>query len=43
MSESARESIYKAIASIRLVDPHTHINPHNPGSQTLADILGYHY
>ena len=43
MSESIRESIYQAIASIRLVDPHTHINPHNPASQTLADILGYHY
>ncbi|QDT08916.1 glucuronate isomerase [Planctomycetes bacterium K23_9] len=43
MSQSARDSIYEAIASIRLVDPHTHINPHNPGSQTLADILGYHY
>ena len=43
MFESVRESIYEAISSIRLVDPHTHINPHNPGSQTLADILGYHY
>ena len=43
MFESARESIYKAIASIRLVDPHTHINPHAPASTTLADILGYHY
>ncbi len=43
MSQSTRDSIYEAIASIRLVDPHTHINPHNPGSQTLADILGYHY
>ncbi|NNE01024.1 MAG: glucuronate isomerase, partial [Pirellulaceae bacterium] len=43
MSQTMRESIYEAIASIRLVDPHTHINPHNPGSQTLADILGYHY
>lgn len=40
---SARESIYQAIASIRLIDPHTHINPHAPASSTLADILGYHY
>ncbi|MCC9599770.1 glucuronate isomerase [Stieleria sp. JC731] len=40
---SARETIYQAISAIRLVDPHTHINPHSAGSQTLADILGYHY
>ena len=26
-----------------LIDPHTHINPHQPVSQNLADILGYHY
>ncbi len=24
-------------------DPHTHINAHQPASETLADILGYHY
>ncbi|OYP30364.1 glucuronate isomerase [Rhodopirellula sp. MGV] len=40
---SARETIYQAISAIRLVDPHTHINPHSAGSRTLADILGYHY
>ncbi|MCO8120345.1 glucuronate isomerase [Stieleria sp. TO1_6] len=40
---SARETIYQAISSIRLIDPHTHINPHQPASSTLADILGYHY
>ncbi len=43
MTESPRESIYDAISSIRLIDPHTHINPHRPASTTLADILGYHY
>ena len=43
MTQSARDSIYEAIASIRLIDPHTHINPHSPASTTLADILGYHY
>ena len=43
MPDSVRDSIYQAISDIRLVDPHTHINPHNPASQTLADILGYHY
>lgn len=40
---SARETIYQAISAIRLVDPHTHINPHAPASNTFADILGYHY
>lgn len=40
---SVRETIYQAIAAIRLIDPHTHINPHAPSSRTLADILGYHY
>lgn len=43
MNDSVRETIYQAIASIRLVDPHTHINPHAPASSTLADLLGYHY
>ena len=43
MTDTVRESIYDAIASIRLIDPHTHINPHTPASNTLADLLGYHY
>lgn len=43
MSNSASESIYQSIASIRLIDPHTHINPHQPAANTLADLLGYHY
>ena len=43
MSDSVRDSIYEAISAIRLIDPHTHINPHSPASTTLADILGYHY
>ena len=43
MTASTRDSIYEAIASIRLIDPHTHINPHSPASTTLADLLGYHY
>ena len=43
MTDSLRDTIYQAIASIRLIDPHTHINPHQPASNTLADLLGYHY
>lgn len=43
MSTDLRNRIESELASIRLLDPHTHINPHAAGSQTLADILGYHY
>lgn len=40
---STRQSILQALRDTRLVDPHSHINPHSPASNTLADILGYHY
>lgn len=40
---SARTDIYHELASLRLIDPHTHINPHAAASTTLADLLGYHY
>lgn len=40
---STRQSILQALRDTRLVDPHSHINPHAPASTTLADILGYHY
>ena len=43
MPDTLQATIYEAIAGIRLVDPHTHINPHAPASTTLADLLGYHY
>ena len=43
MSEIVRQEIYDALASIRLIDPHTHIDPHAAASSSLADILGYHY
>ncbi len=40
---SAEAEILSELESIRLIDPHTHIDPHSPASATLADILGYHY
>ncbi|MGV3485120.1 MAG: glucuronate isomerase [Planctomycetaceae bacterium] len=40
---STRQTILQALRDIRLIDPHSHINPHQPASTTLADILGYHY
>lgn len=42
-SESLVSRLYAELDSLVLIDPHTHINPHRPGSTTLADILGYHY
>lgn len=41
--QSTRDAILQSLREITLIDPHTHINPHNPASQTLADLLGYHY
>ena len=35
--------LYLEIRKIRLIDPHSHIDPHNPTSKSLEDILGYHY
>lgn len=40
---SATSEILSELESLRLIDPHTHINPHSAASETLADILGYHY
>ena len=40
---TAASEILTELESIRLIDPHTHINPHSAASTTLADILGYHY
>lgn len=43
MSDSLQQRLYNELSHLVLIDPHTHINPHNPASKTLADILGYHY
>jgi glucuronate isomerase len=43
MSQEIRQNIYEQLDSLALIDPHTHINAQAPTSQTLADILGYHY
>ena len=43
MSTELRRRIYDEINSRVIVDPHTHINALQPASETLADILGYHY
>ena len=43
MSQALRKRIYDELDSLMLIDPHTHINALQPASQTLADVLGYHY
>ena len=43
MSLDLRKRLFDQLDKIVLVDPHTHINPLDPASHTLADILGYHY
>jgi glucuronate isomerase len=43
MSEQLRSRLFAELDSIRLIDPHSHIEPHAAASTTLADILGYHY
>ena len=43
MSNELRHRIFEELDNLVLIDPHTHINPLSPASETLADILGYHY
>ncbi len=43
MTDQLRREIFQQLDELTLVDPHTHINPHQPASESLADILGYHY
>jgi glucuronate isomerase len=43
MSTLLRQRLFDALDTLVLVDPHTHIDPHQPACRTLTDILGYHY
>ena len=43
MSQQLRQRLFAELDSIRLIDPHSHIEPKSAASKTLADILGYHY
>lgn len=43
MSSDLRQRLFTELDSIRLIDPHSHIEPKTAASKTLADILGYHY
>src|SRR5215475_5911134 len=35
--------LHAEIATIPLIDPHSHIDPRRPAARNLDDILGYHY
>jgi glucuronate isomerase len=37
------QTLFEALDSVQLIDPHSHINPRSPASETIADLLGYHY
>src|SRR5215475_7894685 len=41
--DSLVRELFTEICRIPLIDPHTHIDPHQPASRSLDDILGYHY
>ena len=43
MSQTLTGRLLAELNRIRVIDPHSHINPHAAASKTLADILGYHY
>ncbi|MEX0610917.1 MAG: glucuronate isomerase [Pirellulales bacterium] len=43
MSDQLHQRLFAELDAIRLIDPHSHIEPKSAASKTLADILGYHY
>ncbi len=40
---SAADTIFQALDSLEIIDPHTHIQPLQAASRHLNDLLGYHY
>lgn len=43
LHDSLIQDLYAEICRIPIIDPHSHIDPHQPASRSLDDILGYHY
>src|SRR5437764_6287163 len=37
------QDLYSEICRISIIDPHSHIDPHQPTARSLDDLLGYHY
>jgi glucuronate isomerase len=42
-NDQLEQDLFREICKIPLIDPHTHINPHQPTARSLDDILNYHY
>src|SRR5262245_27233834 len=42
-TDTLRDRLLAEIQRVPLIDPHTHINPHQPAARGLDDVLGYHY
>src|SRR5580692_3370334 len=42
-ADSLVADLYSALSAIPVIDPHSHIDPLNPVSKSLDDILNYHY
>lgn len=40
---SLEKTLFQELDSVSLVDSHSHINPRQAASKSLADLLGYHY
>lgn len=43
MSDQLRQRLFAELDSLRLIDPHSHIEPRTAAAKSLAEILGYHY
>jgi glucuronate isomerase len=43
LQDPLQQRLYAEICRIPIIDPHTHINPHQPAARSIDDILGYHY
>ena len=43
MHDNLVRDLTGAFDALPLIDPHSHIDPLDPVSKTLDDILGYHY
>lgn len=35
--------LFDELCKIRILDPHSHVEPHAPAARSLNDLLGYHY
>lgn len=43
MNQQLLDRLFTALCKIPILDPHSHINPHQPVASSLDDLIGYHY